>query len=322
MLRIDFRHTEIEYAFHALALDERRGPFSPTLWYIPPSNKDPNRRKHLKQCWFPGVHTDVGRGYSDHVPGDIADITFAWMVDQCIGHLSFSEETLNWMMHHGDFEEPKTLKAREERRKNKEQATHWGMAELHDSMQGVVGKLTRPKTRTPGQYPFQSKSFKRDERHGGWVHITGAATSEQETSMVTVSRVMGKATPANTPWYKLFFAWLKGIFMPQSRDPPVPVYTEEYIHPCVRVRMLHDTDYDPRSLRGYRLEPHTERDQWMWVKEWTASDGTVHRAEIPEYHISDASFAGMMVDRETLGYGGRPHVPIPPRTKKPWWKFW
>jgi len=25
-------HPEIEYAFHALALDERRRPFSPTLW--------------------------------------------------------------------------------------------------------------------------------------------------------------------------------------------------------------------------------------------------------------------------------------------------
>ena len=140
--------------------------------------------------------------------------------------------------------------------------------------------------------------------------------------MVTASRVVGNAIPPNTLSYKLFFAWLKGTFTRQSRDTPVQVYTSEYIHPCVRVRMLHDTDYDPPALRGYTLEPHTDRDKWMWVKEWTTSDGTVHRAEIPEYHISDASFAGMMVERERLGYGGRPHVPIPPRTKKPVWKFW
>ena len=321
MLRIDFRHTEIEYAFHALALDERRGAFAPTLWYIPPSNKDVNRRTRLKQCWFPGVHADVGRGYNDHVPGDIADITFAWMVDQCIGHLSFREDTLNWMMHNGDFEIPRTPKLEEERRKHKENAAHWGGADLHDSLEGVVAKLTPPKTRTPGQYPFKSKYLKRDQRSGDWVRITGAANSNTETSMVTVSRTVGNATPPSTPWYKLFFAWLKGISTRQSRDAPVEVYTSEYIHPCVRVKMLHDTDYDPPALRGYTLVPHTEHDQWMWAKQWTASDGKVHRAEIPEYHISHVSFAGMMVDRETLGYG-RPHVPIPPRAKKPWWKFW
>lgn len=321
MLRIDFRRTEIENAFHVLALDERRGPFSPTLWYIPPSNKDVNRRTHLKQCWFPGVHTDVGRGYSDHVPGDIADMTFAWMVDQCIGHLSFREDTLNWMMQHGDYEEPATRKAQAERRKRENDAAHWGMAEPHDSMKGLLPKLSRPRTRTPGQYPFKSKYIVRNQRNGDWVSITSGASGEQETPMVTASRVVGHATPANTPWYKLLFAWLKGIFTRRSRDAPVEVYTSEYIHPCVRVKMLHDKSYDPPSLRGYKLVPHTEHDQWMWVKEWTAPDGKVHRAELPEYHISHASFAGMMVDRETLGYG-RPHVPIPPRTKKPWWKFW
>lgn len=325
LLRIDLLGTEIENAFHVLALDERRGPFSPTLWYIPPDNKDERRRTHLKQCWFPGVHTDVGRGYDDQVPGDIADITFAWMVDQCIGHLSFRQETLAWMMQHGDSKTPTTPKEGRERRKLEDKAAHWGMAELHDSMKGIVAKLTRPKTRTPGQYAFQSKYLVRDQRSGNWVHITGAenTSSERETSMVTISRVVGNATPPNTPWYKLLGAWLKALFTGRSRDTPVEVHTSEYIHPCVRVRMLHDQTYDPPSLRGYKLAYHAEHDQWSWVKEWTAKNGTVHRAELPEYHISHVSFAGMMVDRETLGYGGRQNVTIPPRVpKKPWWKFW
>ena len=325
LLRINLRGTEIENAFHVLALDERRGPFSPTLWYIPPSNKDERRRTHLRQCWFPGVHTDVGRGYSDHVPGDMADITFAWMVDQCIGHLSFREETLDWMTQHGDFKAPTTQKERDERRKKEVKAARWGMADLHDSMKGLVAVLTGPKTRTPGQYAFKSQYLVRDQRNGSWVRITGAAntSSEHETSMVTTSRDMGKATPPKTPWYKLFGAWLKGIFTRNSRDTPVQVYTSEYIHPCVRVRMLNDPTYDPPSLRGYTLVHHAEHDQWSWVKDWTANDGRVHRTELLEYHISDASFAGMMVDRETLGYGERQDVTIPPRaTKKPWWKFW
>ena len=246
------------------------------------------------------------------------------MVDQCIGRLSFRQETLAWMMQHGDSRDPAPHE-RKERRKMEDKAAHWGMAELHDSMKGIVAKLTRPKTRTPGRYAFQSKYLVRDQTSGNWVRITGAAntSSERETSMVTMSRVVGNATPPKTPWYKLLGAWLKSLFTGRSRDTPVEVYTSEYIHPCVRVRMLHDQTYDPPSLRGYKPVYNAEHDQWSWVKEWTANDGTVHRAELPEYHISHVSFAGMMVDRETLGYGGRQHVTIPPRVpKKPWWKFW
>lgn len=46
----------VEYAFHALALDEHRKPFSPTIWEKPEGQELP---KLLKQCWFPGVHSNV-----------------------------------------------------------------------------------------------------------------------------------------------------------------------------------------------------------------------------------------------------------------------
>lgn len=271
------------------------------------------------------MHTDVGRGYSDHVPGDMADITFAWMVDQCIGHLSFREETLLRMMEHGDFKAPTTKRGQEERQEKEKKAAHWGTADLHDSMTGLVAKLTGPRTRTPGQYPFKSRYLVRDQQNGSWTRVTGAANTsgERETTMVTASQVVGDATPAAKPWYKRFGTWSKGVFTRKSGDKPTLVYTSEYIHPCVRVRMLNDPTYDPPSLQGYRLVHHAEHDQWSWVKEWTADDGTVHRAELLEYHISDVSFAGMMVDRETLGYGERQDVTIPPRAiKKQWWKFW
>lgn len=254
----------------------------------------------------------------------MADITFAWMVDQCIGHLSFREKTLDWMMKNGDFKDPGTPAGWEERRKRERRAAHWGMADLHDSMTGLVAKVTGPKTRTPGRYAFKSRYLVQDQ-NGSWTRITGAAdtSSDRETSLVTVSQVVGDATPATKPWYKLFTAWLKGLFTRGSTDKPVPVHTSEYIHPCVRVRMLNDPTYDPPSLRDYKLVYHAEHDQWSWVKEWTADDGKVHRTELLEYHISDVSFAGMMVDRETLGYGERQDVTIPPRVaKKPWWKLW
>lgn len=63
-------------AFQALAIDERRGPFRPTLWTQSP---DTPATQRLEQVWFAGVHCDVGGGYLDH---RLSDITLRWMVDR------------------------------------------------------------------------------------------------------------------------------------------------------------------------------------------------------------------------------------------------
>jgi hypothetical protein len=62
----------VSYAFQALALDEKRKPFLPTVWQSPKCAD--NQLKVLKQTWFPGVHSNVGAGYSDT---EIADLTLA-----------------------------------------------------------------------------------------------------------------------------------------------------------------------------------------------------------------------------------------------------
>jgi uncharacterized protein (DUF2235 family) len=51
---------EIQAAAHAVAIDERRRPFLPTL-YVKPAQW----RGTLNQAWFPGVHSDVGGSYSN-----------------------------------------------------------------------------------------------------------------------------------------------------------------------------------------------------------------------------------------------------------------
>ena len=48
----------VKVARHALSLDEIRKDFKPTIW-------DPNRNVDLKQVWFAGVHSDIGRGYRE-----------------------------------------------------------------------------------------------------------------------------------------------------------------------------------------------------------------------------------------------------------------
>ena len=62
----------IERAYHALAIDERRGPFEPTLW----QNGKAAAKQVVEQVWFPGVHTNIGGGYIDH---GLSDRAFLWM---------------------------------------------------------------------------------------------------------------------------------------------------------------------------------------------------------------------------------------------------
>jgi len=62
---------QIENAFHAIAIDERRKAFTPTLWQI-----DRHAEQRVEQVWFAGVHSNIGGGYAD---SGLSDITFAWM---------------------------------------------------------------------------------------------------------------------------------------------------------------------------------------------------------------------------------------------------
>lgn len=64
----------IRHARHALAIDEKRKPFRPTLW------SDPVRADQtLEQRWFPGVHSNIGGGYSKD---GLANHALHWMADE------------------------------------------------------------------------------------------------------------------------------------------------------------------------------------------------------------------------------------------------
>jgi uncharacterized protein (DUF2235 family) len=67
-------HPDVLNAYQALAIDERRREFPPTLWQ-PPS--PPVAGRMLEQVWFCGVHCDVGGGYD---PAGLSDITLGWMM--------------------------------------------------------------------------------------------------------------------------------------------------------------------------------------------------------------------------------------------------
>ncbi len=61
--------THVQFAFQALAIDERRPPFQPVVWEQASSAP---ASQMLKQVWFAGVHSDIGGGYADHGASDVA----------------------------------------------------------------------------------------------------------------------------------------------------------------------------------------------------------------------------------------------------------
>jgi uncharacterized protein (DUF2235 family) len=79
----------VEHAFHALALDERRKNFVPTLWEQTPAGKA--KGQELKQVWFAGVHSDVGGGYPVH---GTSDIPLAWMASEVSPYLDLDFDYL------------------------------------------------------------------------------------------------------------------------------------------------------------------------------------------------------------------------------------
>ncbi len=64
----------VEAAYQALAIDERRRPFAPSLWELPE-----NSPQILEQVWFPGVHSNIGGGYRKD---GLANISLHWLVDK------------------------------------------------------------------------------------------------------------------------------------------------------------------------------------------------------------------------------------------------
>jgi uncharacterized protein (DUF2235 family) len=68
----------VQNAFHALAIDEQRKPFAPTLWHVRESELASRKGKQVvEQVWFPGVHSNVGGGYPD---SKLSSLALQWML--------------------------------------------------------------------------------------------------------------------------------------------------------------------------------------------------------------------------------------------------
>jgi uncharacterized protein (DUF2235 family) len=66
--------THVAAGLHAVAVDEHRRPFVPTLWTIA---KGQHAHGHVEQTWFAGSHCNVGGGYAD---SGLSDQALIWMI--------------------------------------------------------------------------------------------------------------------------------------------------------------------------------------------------------------------------------------------------
>lgn len=144
----------VENAFQALALDEHRAAFWPTVWERPDGCTTvrssqtlvPDSQAHvltemqnLKQVWFPGVHTNVGGGQDDT---STADISLAWMMDQLSGLSPGVEFHKDYLMDQWDLNQKTWYK---------KQKWRWGHGQLADS-NTFPTSLGGSQDRTPDLY--------------------------------------------------------------------------------------------------------------------------------------------------------------------------
>lgn len=78
------RNPSVRAVRHALAIDERRWLFEPTLWEpgpFAPGEAGADGPQDVEEVWFTGVHSDVGGGVPEADSG-LGKIPLQWMIDE------------------------------------------------------------------------------------------------------------------------------------------------------------------------------------------------------------------------------------------------
>jgi uncharacterized protein (DUF2235 family) len=68
----------VDYAYHAIAIDERRKAYAPAVW----TERKADETHEVEQRWFIGAHSNVGGGYEELKPDTLANLTLRWMQDK------------------------------------------------------------------------------------------------------------------------------------------------------------------------------------------------------------------------------------------------
>ena len=228
--------SNLRHAYQALALDERRVPFAPTVWELPAEGTK-TQLKELKQCWFAGAHSNVGGSYPDT---GIADITLAWLIQQLSRNLSFDKsyissqgsENAAWLQK----QQPPT-------------PFKWSCGKVYDSGDKVQNFLVGASNRTPGTYKRLNSITGKEEPAQPL-----RKTHEFIHPSVRVRRALGGKGTNNIPTY----------------NDPWPLKDWTLLKPKGRFTAAKTNlkGYSEADLWGKEFE-----DSWKWVKQ--ADDGKI-----------------------------------------------
>lgn len=95
---------QVDYARHALAIDEERANFPRVEWgpKATPKHREDQVPRWQKQVWFPGCHSDIGGSYLES-ESRLSDIALSWMVEElreCVPEVLINDDMLRTFGDH------------------------------------------------------------------------------------------------------------------------------------------------------------------------------------------------------------------------------
>ena len=159
----------VRVARHAVAIDEKRADFAPTLW-TPKKDEgtetEGKKRQSVKQVWFAGVHSDIGGGRGPKGERLLSDLALAWMATEaelcglaleC--HLDRNTCGLDTVERHLSYKHVWRLLGRKVREIPRNALVHQSVKSRHDALKNERIKRNR----------YEPEALKRWlEANGGW----------------------------------------------------------------------------------------------------------------------------------------------------------
>jgi uncharacterized protein (DUF2235 family) len=91
----------VDHAYHAIAIDEKRAWFRPTLWEQQATAAA--QGQVMEQVWFAGVHSNIGGGYQG---SGLSDLALTWILEKATAcGLAFNEAYVQQHSHPDAFGE-------------------------------------------------------------------------------------------------------------------------------------------------------------------------------------------------------------------------
>ncbi|WP_373027982.1 phospholipase effector Tle1 domain-containing protein [Sulfitobacter sp.] len=105
--------SDVQFARHALSIDEHRRDFPRVKWAMPAEAKKTEGRDPvwLKQVWFAGCHSDVGGSYLEP-ESRLSDIALEWMLDElreCVPEIQVNADMLYLSPDHKGMQHEETF---------------------------------------------------------------------------------------------------------------------------------------------------------------------------------------------------------------------